>query len=115
RNPLDSYVSTQLAYATNQWKLNETETPNPAAIRFDPAAFQQMMAAIEGFQLAVQHRLQTTGQAAFWLGYEDLRDSDVMTGLLHWLGRTDLDRVMPATDQVPQNPRELADKVENFD
>ena len=115
RNPLDSYVSTRLAYATNQWKLNETETPIPAAIRFDPAEFQQMMGAIEQFQLSILHRLQATGQAAFWLGYDDLRDPDVMTGLLHWLGRTDLDRVMPATDQVPQNPRELADKVENFD
>ena len=31
RNPVDSWVSTQLAYATDQWKLNETETPIPAA------------------------------------------------------------------------------------
>ena len=29
--------------------------------------------------------------------------------------RTDLELVRPASDQVPQNPRELADKVENFD
>ena len=43
RNPLDSYVSTRLAYATNQWKLNETETPIPARIRFDPAEFAQAM------------------------------------------------------------------------
>ena len=42
-------------------------------------------------------------------------DAGVMTGLLHWLGRTDLERVEPASDQVPQNPRELAEKVENFD
>ena len=41
------------------------------------------------------HRLQISGQSAFWLGYEDLRDADVMTGLLHWLGRTDLERVAP--------------------
>ena len=115
RNPLDSYVSTRLAYATNQWKLNETETPIPARIRFDAAEFGQAMSEIEQFQLRVLHRLQTSGQAAFWLGYEDLRDAGVMTGLLHWLGRTDLERVEPASDQVPQNPRELAEKVENFD
>ena len=115
RNPLDSYVSTRLAYATNQWKLNETETPIPARIRFDPAEFAQAMSEVEQFQLRVLHRLQTSGQAAFWLGYDDLRDADVMTGLLHWLGRTDLERVEPASDQVPQNPRELAEKVENFD
>ncbi|SIQ34838.1 hypothetical protein SAMN05421641_106164 [Paracoccus thiocyanatus] len=115
RNPVDSYVSTALARATNQWKLNETETPIPAAVRFDGAEFRQAVGAIEEFQVRVMHRLQVTGQAAFWLGYEDLRDAEVMTGLLHWLGRTDLDRVEPASDQVPQNPRELSEKVENFD
>ena len=30
---------------------------------------------IEEFQLKVLHRLQITGQAGFWLGYEDLRDA----------------------------------------
>ncbi|MDF3606925.1 hypothetical protein PE067_12765 [Paracoccus sp. DMF-8] len=115
RNPVDSYVSTVLARETNQWKLNETETPIPAAIRFDGDEFRRDLSAIEEFQLRVLNRLQTSGQAGFWLGYEDLRDADVMTGLLHWLGRTDLERVEPANDQVPQNPRELAEKVTNFD
>ena len=115
RNPLDSYVSTQLARQTNQWKLNETETPIPAAITYDGPEFRDTIAAVERFQLRVMHRLQVTGQTAFWLGYEDLRDPEVMTGLAHWLGRTDIARVEPASDQVPQNPRELADKVCNFD
>ncbi|MEE2860220.1 MAG: hypothetical protein ACU0DH_03920 [Paracoccus sp. (in: a-proteobacteria)] len=115
RNPLDSYVSTCLARQTNQWKLNETETPIPAAITYDGPEFRDMLAAVERFQQQVMHRLQVTGQSAFWLGYEDLRDADVMTGLVHWLGRTDIARVEPATDQVPQNPRELAQKVANFD
>lgn len=115
RNPVDSYVSTALARQTNQWKLNETETPIPASVPFDGAEFRQVLAEVEEFQLKIQHRLQVTGQTAFWLGYEDLRDAGVMTGLLHWLGRTDLERVEPANDQVPQNPRELSEKVQNFD
>ncbi|MTH62794.1 hypothetical protein [Paracoccus shanxieyensis] len=115
RNPVDSFVSTALARQTNQWKLNETETPIPAAAHFDAAEFRLVTARIEEFQLRIQHRLQATGQTAFWLGYEDLRDADVMTGLLHWMGRRDVDRVLPASDQVPQNPRELAEKVTNFD
>lgn len=114
RNPVDSHVSTALARETNQWKLNETETPIPAAIRFDAEQFHADLSAIESFQQKVLNRLQISGQAGFWLGYEDLRDPAVMTGLLHWLGRTDLERVEPATDQVPQNPRELSDKVSNF-
>ncbi|MFN3275215.1 MAG: hypothetical protein ACK41U_11125 [Paracoccus sp. (in: a-proteobacteria)] len=115
RNPLDSYVSTRLAWETNQWKLNETETPIPAATTYDGTEFRDMTTAVERFQRRVLHRLQVSGQAAFWLGYEDLRDADVMTGLIHWLGRTDIARVEPARDQVPQNPRELAEKVRNFD
>ena len=115
RNPVDSYVSTALARATNQWKLNETETPIPASAHFDGAEFREVTDRIEEFQLRVMHRLQATGQTGFWLGYEDLRDAGVMTGLMHWLGRTDLKRVEPASDQVPQNPRELAEKVSNFD
>lgn len=114
RNPVESYVSTALARATNQWKLNETETPIPAAAHFDAAEFRQVTGDVEEFHLKLQHRLQVSGQSAFWLGYEDLRDAGVMTGLLHWLGRTDLERVEPASDQVPQNPTELAEKVSNF-
>lgn len=115
RNPLDSYVSTRLAWATNQWKLNETETPIPAAVAFDPAEFRETLDANTAFLQAVQHRLQTGGQTAFWLNYDDLRDAAVLTGMMHWLGRTDLEEVRPASDQVPQNPREMASKVTNFD
>ncbi|MGN7867573.1 hypothetical protein [Paracoccus sp. 22332] len=115
RNPLDSYVSTRLAWETNQWKLNETEVPIPARITYDGEEFRRMLSAAEDFRRHVTGRLQATGQAAFHLDYEDLRDAGVMTGLLHWLGRTDLERVEPARDQVPQNPQELAQKVTNFD
>lgn len=115
RNPLDSYVSTRLAWETNQWKLNETEVPKPAAITYDGAEFRQTLADNAAFLARIQHRLQTSGQSAFWLSYDDLRDGGVMTGLLHWLGRTDLDRVEPASDQVPQNPRQMAEKVANYD
>ena len=115
RNPIDSWVSTRLAYATNQWKLNETETPIPAQVEFDAADFRENLAATQGFLDRIQHALQVRGQTAFWLNYDDLRDADVMTGLVHWLGRTDLARVEPAQDQVPQNPREMAEKLSNFE
>lgn len=114
RNPLDSYVSTRLAWETNQWKLNEGETATPAQIRFDGAEFRQMLDATEQFRLRVQRGLQIRGQSAFWLTYDDLRDAEVMTGMMHWLGRTDLKKVSLAKDQVPQNPREIAEKVSNF-
>lgn len=114
RNPLDSYVSTRLAWETNQWKLNETETPTPARITYDHAEFSDLLDVTEQFLSRISQRLQTSGQSAFWLNYDDLRDAGVMTGLLHWLGRRDIDRLDVARDQVPQNPQELSQKVENF-
>ena len=114
RNPVDSWVSTQLAYATDQWKLNAAETPIPARIDFDAAAFRAATAANQHFLERIQHALQVRGQTAFWLNYDDLRDEEVLTGLVHWLGRTDIARAEPAQDQVPQNPREMADKITDF-
>jgi LPS sulfotransferase NodH len=115
RNPLDSYVSTLVARETNQWKLNETEIPIPAKVTYNGPEFREMLSAVESFQLRVMHRLQVTGQSGFWLGYEDLRDADVMTGLADWMGRSDVGRLDPARDQIPQNAREMSDKVQNFD
>ena len=115
RNPLDSYVSTRLAWETNQWKLNHTETPIDTRVTFDGDEFREMLDQTEAFHLRIMRALQVTGQAGFWLGYEDLRDTEVLTGMLHWLGRTDLEQVTMAGDQVPQNPRELALKLRNFD
>lgn len=115
RNPLDSYISTRLAWETNQWKLNETETPIPASTSFDGQEFRQILSDNDRFLREIMRRLQISGQAGYWLKYEDLRSAEVMTGLMHWLGRTDLDKVAPANDQVPQNPRETAEKIRNFD
>lgn len=115
RNPLDSYVSTRLARETDQWKLNETEVPIPASVNYDGPEFRQVLSEISGFQQRLLHRLQSSGQTGFWLRYDDLRDTAVMTGLLHWLGRTDLEKVTPASDQVPQNPRTMRKKVSNFE
>lgn len=114
RNPLESYVSTRLAWETNQWKLNETETPIPASITYNREEFRQTLSKQTEFQRRIVHHLQSTGQSAFWLDYNDLRDSAVMTGLLHWLGRSDVQNVKPASDQVPQNPRSMEEKVTNF-
>lgn len=115
RNPLDSYVSTRLAWETNQWKLNETETPIPASTSFDGEEFRQILSDNDVFLRQIMTRLQISGQTGFWLKYEDLRSTKVMTGLLHWLGRTDVAQLVPAKDQVPQNPRETSEKIDNFD
>lgn len=78
RNPLDSHVPTRLARDTNQWKLNETETSLATRIIFDGAELRRMLAATNGFRTHLVCRLQASGQAAFRLDYNDLRDAGVL-------------------------------------
>lgn len=114
RNPVDSYVSWKIAQATGQWKLTNAKNLKTARIRFDADEFEQHLDDLHQFQIALLHRLQVTGQTAFYLAYEDIQDIDVLNGLAAYLGvegRLD----SPDGKLKKQNPDQLADKVENFD
>lgn len=86
RNPLDSYVSLQIARATQQWRLGDVKNRKVEKVVFDPVAFEERVRALQDFQLRVQSALQTSGQTAFYLDYEDLLSLDVINGLAAWLG-----------------------------
>ena len=113
RNPVDSFVSWKIAQATGQWKLTNATHAKSAPIRFDAADFEVHLEAIQAFQVRIQRTLQTTGQTAFYLRYEDLRDVDVVNGMLKFLG---------TKEQLPninkklkkQNPEPLDQKVSNY-
>ncbi|MDU9006603.1 nodulation protein NodH [Sedimentitalea todarodis] len=112
RNPLDSYVSWKIAADTGQWKLTDVKRRKEAMTHFDPAEFARYMGAIQTFQARILNRLQTSGQTAFYLAYEDLRDIDVLNGLAKWLGAKDR---LKKLDQSlkPQNPTAPIERVDN--
>jgi LPS sulfotransferase NodH len=114
RNPADSYVSWKIAQATGQWKLTNVHRRKAARARFDAAEFKAHLAALQDFQVGLMHALQTTGQTAFYVAYEDLQDVEVMNGIAAWLGQPDR---LDALDKnlKRQNPEPLSQKVENFD
>jgi LPS sulfotransferase NodH len=114
RNQLDSYVSKKIAQATGQWKLTNVKRRRDTTITFDPAEFESHIARLQGFQMTLLRRLQTTGQTAFHLGYEDLQSLDVMNGLARYLGCTVGLTTLDASLKV-QNPDPLETKVANFD
>jgi hypothetical protein len=60
------------------------------------------------------NRLQTTGQTAFYVAYEDLQSVEVMNGLAKYLG---VDAQIDALDKSlkKQNPSPISAKVRNFD
>lgn len=113
RNPVDSFVSWKIAQATGQWKLTNATHAKSAPVRFDADAFEAHLEAIQTFQSDVQRVLQTTGQTAFYLRYEDLRDDAVINGLAAFLGVED--RLPNINKKLKkQNPEVLASKVSNY-
>jgi len=113
RNPLDSYVSRKIAQATGQWKLTNVKRRKDSKIRFDGLEFERHVSKLQEFQVFLLNRLQSTGQTAFYLAYEDLQSLDVMNGVARFLGT---DARLDALDASlkKQNPSALQDKVSNF-
>lgn len=113
RNPADSYVSHKIARQTGQWRLTDLKHARSARVRFDAAEFADHVDRLQAFQLHLLRALQTSGQTAFYLAYEDIGDVAVLNGLLGFLG------IAARIDAVPdrlkkQNPEPLSAKVENF-
>ncbi|SHH51503.1 sulfotransferase family 2 domain-containing protein [Marivita hallyeonensis] len=114
RNPLDSYISLKIARATDQWKLTNVRNRKDAKAYFDLHEFESHLAQTQGFQLQILRALQVTGQTAYYIGYDDLHNPEVLSGLATWLGA----KAMPdsfESNLKPQNPQSLSEKVANFD
>ena len=113
RNPVESYVSWKIAQATNQWKLTKATKLKTAKARFDLSDFEAHLDALQQFQITLLHGLQTTGQTAFYIDYEDINDTDVLNGLAQFLG-VEARLAAPDNTLKKQNPEEIEEKVENF-
>jgi LPS sulfotransferase NodH len=112
RNPLESYVSWKIAKSTGQWKLTNVKRRKDGEAEFDGPEFERFVAKLQEFQVMLLNRLQTSGQTAFYVAYEDLQDLDVMNGLARFLGcAAQLDQLDDNLKR--QNPQPLRDKVSN--
>ena len=114
RNPVDSYVSWKIAQATGQWKLTDMKAQKVAQAVFDADEFSAHLDALQQFQITLLNRLQTSGQTAFYVAYEDLQSVEVMNGLARYLG---VDEQLEGLDKnlKKQNPSPISAKVSNYD
>jgi LPS sulfotransferase NodH len=114
RNPVESYVSWKIAQETGQWKLTDMKARKVAKATFDAAEFEAHLEALQAFQLKLMNRLQTSGQTAFYVAYEDLQSVEVMNGIATYLG---VPEMLEELDKnlKKQNPSPLSEKVSNFD
>lgn len=113
RDPVDSFVSLEIARQTGQWRLVDAKARKIAKITFDTKAFETRLTDLIGFQNKVRRHLQISGQTAFALRYEDICDLSVINGLAAWLGSETRLPSLPSR-LLKQNSSKLADKVENF-
>jgi LPS sulfotransferase NodH len=114
RNPIDSYVSWKIAQATGQWKLTNVKRRRDSTVIFDADEFEGYLARLQTFQALLLHRLQVSGQTAFYVHYDDLQSVEVMNGLARFLGCAA--RLEALDDSLkPQNPEPLESKVENYE
>ncbi len=114
RNPVDSYVSRKIAAETGQWKLTDMKHQRSARVRFDAAEFEAHLTQLQQFQQTLLHALQSSGQTAFYLSYEDVGDLQVLNGLVRFLGVEG--RLESVSGKLKkQNPAPLSEKVSNFD
>ncbi|NDV98464.1 sulfotransferase family 2 domain-containing protein [Salipiger sp. PrR002] len=114
RNPVESYVSWKIAQATGQWKLTNVKKRKDAQAEFDGPEFEAHLARLQDFQVHLMTALQTSGQTAFYVAYEDLQNVAVMNGLAKWLGiPARLDALDASLKR--QNPQPVAEKVANPD
>lgn len=113
RNPIESYVSRKIAAATGQWKLTNVAQAKSETVVFDAGEFEAHLERLQEFQVLLLNALQRTGQTAFYVDYDDLRDVEVMNGIAQFLGIPDrieaLDRKLKK-----QNPEPIEEKVANF-
>ncbi len=114
RDPLDSFVSLQIARTTGQWKLTDGKGRKSARIHFDPKPYAEFCASRDAFQQLIRTKLQKSGQAGFDISYPELADVDVLNGLAAYLG-SDETMKAPSRTLKQQNPGDMREKVVNFD
>lgn len=112
RNPLEMYVSRKVAVATDQWRLHNVARHRSAKVRFEAGEFAQHLDRLQATQLLILNRLQTSGQTAFYIHYDDLAELTVINGLLAWLGVAGRLKELPR-NLKKQNPEPIEALLEN--
>lgn len=114
RNQVEAYVSKQIAWNTDQWQLSDHKHKVRGKMTFHAKDFKHRYHTLKDHQRDMLRRLQESGQAAFYIDYQDLRDMKIINGLARFLGETE--EIKHASGRFKkQNPEPLADKVQNFE
>ena len=84
RRNIDSYVSWKIAQKTDQWKLTNVARRKESKISFDAHEFDTFVQRLAEFSNHIDRRLKTSGQTAYRLDYDDLRELEIINGLANF-------------------------------
>jgi hypothetical protein len=112
RNQLESFISWKIAKESDQWWLANTKHLQTVRPTFSLDEFNARNDTLNQFQAKLTRALQTLGQTAYYIDYDDIRDLDVLNGLAAFLG------VAARIDGLnfrfkKQNPEAIVEKVAN--
>ncbi|MCG6884910.1 MAG: nodulation protein NodH [Silicimonas sp.] len=102
RRPIDSYVSLKIARKTGQWWLGDMTSARAARVEFVADEYAELLNELAEFQDRITRALQTSGQTAFHISYDDLSDLEILAGLGKFLG-----------SDGPPDQRKVKAKVQN--
>ncbi len=112
RRPIDSYISLKIARKTGQWWLGDMTSARAARVSFVAEEYADFLNELQSFQDHITRTLQTTGQTAFRIAYDDLSDGDVLAGLGRYLGSGGPPDQRKVRAKV-QNPTPVEDRLTN--
>ncbi|MEM9060059.1 MAG: hypothetical protein AAGD13_06315 [Pseudomonadota bacterium] len=113
RDPLESYVSLQIARETDQWMLRNPKRRMTAKIHFDPVDFARYRSGLLAYYDAIETRLAASGLPVLRIDYEDLAYPDRLQQVAEHIGSSGT-----VPDEAPilrQNPMPMCEKVENYE
>lgn len=113
RNPLDSWVSLQIAKSTDQWRIGNISRRKSSKVSFIATDFKSYLEESERRQTEILRAMQISGQSAYYIRYDDLGDVEIINGLASWLGAEE--RIKEFHQEiVKQNPEPISEKVDNY-
>ncbi|MEM9716174.1 MAG: hypothetical protein AAF826_06605 [Pseudomonadota bacterium] len=112
RDHLDTFISQEIAFGTDQWRIGDIGKRIQMKVAFDPTKFEKYCASVDAFYGGIAQTLKTSGQTAFQISYDDLQDQSVMDGVFRYLGVEGY-RSGQQTRIIRQNPEPIEEKVTN--
>jgi len=114
RDPLESFVSLQIALKTNQWLISDFAHRKAEQIHFDPEAYAIYLRERKAFYTHITNALTLSEQPAFNIDYAELGNVETINRLAAFIGDRHKKKHL-AQPIKRQNPGPLAAKILNYD